>query len=325
MRAAFCVRYGPPEGVVIRDVPTPVPSAGEILIRIRATTVSSGDCRVRGANFPRGFGRLARMALGWSGPRRPILGTECAGTIAAIGGQVSRFQVGDDVIAFTGARFGCHAEYLALPETAAIVPKPAALSFDEAAAVAFGGTTALYFLRDRARVRPGERVLVNGAGGSVGIAAVQLARHFGAHVTAVCSSGKSNRVKSLGADQTIDYAVTDFTAGGDRWDIVVDTVGNLTLGNTRSILNKGGRLLLFAADLPELLAAPFQSATSGIAVICGVAPERTSDLRTLTELSDRGLYKPVIDSRYAFDEIVAAHRRVDAGGKTGSVVVSISG
>lgn len=325
MKAAIVARYGPPENVAIRDLPTPAPADRDVLIRIHATTVSSGDCRVRGANFPRGFGLLARPALGWSGPRRPILGAECAGTVAAIGSRVSRFRVGDEVFAFTGARVGNHAEYIALAENAAIVPKPAALSFDEAATLSFGGTTALHFLRDRARIRRGERILINGAGGSVGIAAVQIARHLGAHVTAVCSSGKANRVRSLGAEATVDYMTTSFAAVGERWNVIIDTVGNLAVPDFRPALGKGARLVLLAAGLPELLAAPFQSAVGGFTVIGGVAPGRLSDVMALKELCDAGVYKPVIDSRFGFDDIVAAHRRVEAGGKTGSVVVTVAG
>lgn len=324
MKAAIVTRYGPPENLVMRDMPTPAPSEHEVLIRIHATTVSSGDCRVRGANFPRGFGPLARLGLGWSGPRRSILGAECAGTVEAIGSRVSRFRAGDEVFAFTGAMFGTHAEYIALAETAAIAPKPAALSFDEAAALSFGGTTALYFLRDRARIQRGERILINGAGGSVGIAAVQIARHLGAHVTAVCSSGKATRVRSLGAETTIDYRTTGFATVGERWNVIIDTVGNLTVQDFRPALDKDARLVLLAAGLPELLAAPFQSAIGGLTVIGGVAPGRLSDVLALKEFYDAGVYKPVIDSRFAFDDIVAAYRRVEAGSKTGSVVISVA-
>lgn len=323
MKAATCTSYGPPENVILRDVPTPAPAGREILIRIHASTVSSGDCRVRGANFPSGFAPIARLALGWSGPRQPILGTECAGTVAAVGPQGSRYRVGDEVFGFTGARFGCHAEYIVLPEDGAIASKPPSLSFEEAAALSFGGTTALYFLRDRARVGRGERVLINGAGGSVGSAAVQIARHLGAHVTAVCSAGKANRVASLGAEATIDYGTTDFAAVGERWDIIVDTVGNVTPRRASSSLNKRGRLLLLAAGLPDLLAAPFHAAR-GMTVIAGAAPDRPADVQDLKNLFEAGAYKPVIDSRFAFADIAAAHRRVDAGGKTGSVAVSIT-
>lgn len=325
MKAAIVERYGPPENAALREVPVPVPTDRQVLVRIHATTVSSGDSRVRGANFPRGFGSLARLGLGWSGPRRSILGTECSGTVISIGPRVSRFRVGDDVFAFTGAKCGSHAEYIALSEAAAIAIKPAALSFDEAAAMSFGGTTALYFLRNRGRVQRGERILINGAGGSVGSAAVQIARHLGAHVTAVCSAGKANRVASLGAATTIDYGAIDFAAMGERWDVIVDTVGNVTPRGVRSALNKRGRLLLLAAGLPDLVAAPFHSARGEITVMGGVAPERREDVLALKELVDADAYRPVIDSRFDLDDIVAAHRRVDAGGKTGNVVVAVAG
>ncbi len=184
-----------------------------------------------------------------------------------------------------------------LLQDGAIAAKPASLSFEEAAALCFGGTTALHFLRDRARVARGERVLVNGAGGSVGIAAVQIARHLGAHVTAVCSLGKANRVASLGAQATIDYGTIDFAVLGERWDVIVDTVGNVTPPRVRSAMNARGRLLLLVAGLPDLIAAPFHSARGRLAVIAGVAPRRREDVLTLKALFDAGAYKPVIDSR----------------------------
>lgn len=321
MRAAVCTAYGGPDVVVVRDVETPVAADDEILVRVRATTISSGDSRVRGSNFPPGFTWMARLIFGVSRPRQPILGGECAGIVEAAGAQVTQFRAGDAVIALTGARFGCHAEVLKVRASGAVVSKPAGISFEQAASLAFGGTTALHFLREPGKLQAGERVLINGASGAVGIAAVQLAKHFGAHVTGICSAANADLVRSFGADAVIDYKTTDFTGTGERWDVIMDTVGNLTFAQCRGSLNAKGRLLLVAAGLGDLLKAPLQSMTSGLSVAGGAAPERAEDLALLAQLCEAGTVKPVIDSRYAFTDIGKAHARTDTGRKAGSVVV----
>lgn len=323
MKAAVCVAYGGPDAVQVREIPAPVARPGEVLIHVLATTVSSGDARVRGARFPSGFALPARLFLGLTRPRTPILGTELAGVVEAIGKKVTRYRPGDKVFAFSGVGMGCHAELKAMPEDGAIALVPAGFSFEEAAAISFGGTTALYFLRDVASVQRGERVLVNGASGAVGTAAVQLARHFGAHVTGVCSAGNAGLVRSLGADEVIDYAVTDFARSGARWDIIVDTVGNATFARCRHALAKNGRLLLLIAGLGDLLKAPLQSKASGLKVAGGTAPERAQDLAALKVLCEAGAFKPVIDSRFPLDRIAEAHRRADSQRKVGSIVVTM--
>lgn len=322
MLAAVCTAYGGPEVVRLDDVRMPTLRADEVLVRVHATTVASADCRIRASRFPRGFGLPARMIFGWSRPRQPILGTECSGTVEAIGARVTNVRPGDAVIAFSGIKARCHAQYVALRADGALVSKPAGLSFAEAATIAFGGTTALYVLRDRARLRRGERVLVNGASGCVGTAAVQLARHLGAHVTGVCSTSNVDLVRSLGADAVVDYRATDFATGGERWDIIIDTVGNAPFGRSRNVLNDKGRLMLVAADLPGLIKAPLHSLASGLTVAGGPAPERAEDLRHLRDLYEAGALRPVIDSTYSFDRIADAHARADCGRKTGSVVVT---
>ena len=323
MLAAICTAYGEPNVVQLREVETPVPKDKEVLIRIHATTVSSGDCRLRGANFPTGFGLMARLIFGLSRPRQPILGTECSGVIEAIGPGVTRFRPGDAVIAFGGAGFRCHAQYRTMREDGTLIAKPAGLGFEEAAAIAFGGTTALHFLRGPGRLKRGERLLVNGASGCVGVAALQLAKHFGAHATAVCSGARSGLVRSLGADAVIDYGSVDFATSGERWDVILDTVGNAPFARTRNALNENGRLLLVASGLPDLLKAPFQSMTSSRKVAGGPAPERTEDLALLAKLAETGVVRPVIDSTYPFARIADAHARVETGHKTGSVVVTV--
>ena len=323
MLAAICTTYGGPDVVQLREVETPVPKDKEVLIRIHATTVASGDCRIRASNFPHGFGLAGRLIFGTSRPRQPILGTECSGVIEATGPAVTRFRPGDTVIAFGGAGLRCHAQYRTMREDGALVAKPAGLGFEDAAAIAFGGTTALHFLRGLGRLQRGERVLVNGASGCVGVAAVQLAKYLGAHVTGVCSGAKAEQVRSLGADAVIDYGSVDFAISGERWDVIIDTVGNAPFARTRNALSENGRLLLVASGLPDLLKAPVQSMMSGRKVAGGPAPERTEDLALLAELAETGVVRPVVDSTYPFARIADAHARVESGRKTGSVVVTL--
>jgi NADPH:quinone reductase-like Zn-dependent oxidoreductase len=324
MLAAICTAYGGPETVVVREVPKPAPRAGEILIRMRAASVTSGDSRVRAANFPPGFAPLARLALGLRGPRRAVLGAEGAGIVEACGPGVTRFKEGDAVFALFGARFGAHAEYAKLRETAAIARVPKGFSFERAAAIAFGGATALHFLRDQGRVAPGERVLVNGASGSVGAAAVQLARHFGARVTGVCSAANAERVRALGAMATIDYAARDFADGRERWNIVFDAVGNAPLSRSCMALVPAGRLLAVVASLGETLGAALRPKRGALRVLAGVAAERAEDLAFLAGLCEAGAFDPPIDSVFSLADIAQAHARVDTGRKTGAVVVTMA-
>jgi NADPH:quinone reductase-like Zn-dependent oxidoreductase len=322
MRAAVCERYGPPEVVRVTEVEKPAPARNEVLIRARATTVTSGDWRVRTLEVPRGFGLMARLALGVTKPRQPILGTEVAGEVVAIGEDVSRFEVGDQVFAFSDIAMGCHAEYRCMPEDGAVALKPASLSHDEAAALSFGGTTALDFLR-RGGIRSGERVLVNGASGGVGTAAVQLARHFGAAVTGVCSGGNAELVRSLGASHVIDYTREDFTRNGETYDIIVDTAGTAPYPRSGASLRKGGRLLMVLGGLPDLLQAPWVALTTDRRVVAGPVKVRAEDVRFLARLAEAGELRPVIDRRYPFEEIAEAHRYVETGRKRGNVVVTL--
>ena len=328
MRAFTYDRYGPPEVLKLQDVPKPAPGDHEVLVRIRATTVTAGDWRVRSLDLPPGFKLLAHLALGFSRPRQPVLGTELSGEIEAIGKAVTRFQVGDPVFGFTGMRMGCHAEYRCLPEEGygrkdeAVARKPANLDHGEAAALSFGGTTALSFLR-KAGLRAGEKVLVVGASGGVGTAAVQLARHLGAHVTGVCSTANLDLVRSIGAERVIDYTREDFTRNGERYDVIVDTAGTAPFRRCEGSLADRGRLLVVLGSLPELLRAPWVSLTTRKKVIGGTASWGVEDLRFLASLAEAGHYRPVIDRRYRFEEMVEAHRHVDAGHKRGNVVVTV--
>jgi NADPH:quinone reductase-like Zn-dependent oxidoreductase len=306
--------------VEFRETPTPSPAAGEVRIRVLATAVTAADWRVRSGVMPRGFGALRGIGLGFGGPRKPVLGTDAAGVIDAVGEGVTRFKVGDPVFAFPGGAFGCHAEFLVMRADGCVAPKPANLSFEGAAALPFGGMTALDFLR-RGEVQAGERVLVNGASGNVGSAAVQLAKHLGAHVTAVCSAPNAPLVRSLGADEVIDYTTCDFAAGGMRYDVVLDSVGNAPYSRMQRILAPRGRLLAVLADLPAVLGSVFAGRTKSHRVIAGPAAEKAADLMKLAEFAAQGKLRPVIDQRFPFERIVDAYRVVDSGRKRGSVVL----
>jgi NADPH:quinone reductase-like Zn-dependent oxidoreductase len=320
MKAALYPRLGPPSVVRIAEVPRPGVGPRDVLVRVRATTVTAGDWRLRSGDAPRGFRLGLRLAMGVFRPRRVILGTEFAGEVVAVGAATTRFAVGDKVF---GARFGAHAEYLAVREDRSLAPVPRNLTLNESAPLSFGGTTALYYLRDLARVQPGERVLVNGASGSVGSAAVQLAKHFQAQVTGVCSAANLDLVRSLGADAVIDYTKEDFTRSGGAFDVVLDAVGNCSFERCAPSLAAGGRLLLVVATLGGLLGARIRPWRSGRKVLAGVATSRAADLVFLRELAEAGAYRPVIDRTYPFDRIVEAHAYVETGRKRGNVVVTL--
>jgi NADPH:quinone reductase-like Zn-dependent oxidoreductase len=272
--------------------------------------------------MPAGFGLLGRMVFGVTKPRQPVLGTELAGRIESVGKAVTRFKAGDSVFAFPGARMGCYAEYRCMPQDDAIEPKPENLSYEEAAALPFGGVTALSFLK-RGALQSGERVLVNGASGSVGTAVVQLAKHFGAQVTAVCSGANAALVTSLGADRVIDYTRDDFTRNGERYDLIVDTAGTAPFARSAPSLADGRRLLLVLGGLTDLLKAPWISMSSTYTVVAGPSKEDPGDLRLLGELASTGKYRPVVDRQYPLDQIVDAHRYLDKGHKKGNIVIRV--
>lgn len=263
-----------------------------------------------------------RLVFGVWRPKQPILGTELAGKVESVGKDVRKFKAGDQVFAFSDAAMGCHAEYKCMPEDGAVVLKPVNLSYDEAAAISFGGTTALDFFR-RGKLQSGERVLVNGASGGVGTAAVQLAKHFGADVTGVCSTANVELVRSLGANHVIDYTKEDFMQNGETYDVIVDIAGTAPFPRSKGSLKEGGRLLLVLCGLPDMLQIPWVSMTSGKKIIAGPATGRAEDLRFLAELAAMGRFKPVIDRRYPFEQIIEAHRYVDTGHKRGNVVITL--
>lgn len=323
MKAAICTAYGSPDVVRILEVPDPVPKPNEVLIRVCATTVSSADARIRGSDFPSGFTLPARLVFGMRQPRKKILGTELAGVVEFAGTNVTRFISGDRVFFFSDSNMGCHCELKTVPEAGLVARIPAGFTFEEAASISFGGTTALYFLRDLGKLERGQRVLIIGASGTVGSAAVQLAKYLGAHVTGVCSGANADLIRSLGADNVIDYTQEDFTRQNEQWDIILDTVGGASLARCRRVLSPRGRLLLAVAGLQDMLQAPFQSKSNGVTIEAGTAPARLKDITELQTLCESGAFRPVIDRIYPLARIAQAHARVDTGRKVGSVVVTV--
>ena len=320
MKAAVCERYGPPEVVHIREVPKPVPVDSEVLVKVYATTVNSGDARVRALRVPRGLGLPMRLKLGFTKPKNSILGFELAGQVESVGSAVTRFQPGDRVVASRGFDLGCHAEYATVGEHGAIAKIPDNLSYQDAVALCFGGTTSLNFFA-LGKLAAGDVVLINGASGAVGTMAVQLAKHFGAEVTAVCSGANTELVRGLGADNVIDYTKEDFTLNGQRYDVIMDTHGNAPYSRVKGSLKPNGRFLMIVGDLWQMLAAVPQKATVNSSA--NDSSTTTADrYQTLMSLADDAVLKPVIDTVLPFAKIVDAHRRVDSGHKVGSVVLT---
>ena len=323
MKAMIYRQYGGPEVVTLAEVAKPTPNRNEVLIRICATTVTAGDHRARSLDLPTGVGLIGRLVFGITGPRRQVLGTEFAGVIEAVGDDVTRFQPGDHVSAFPGGAYGGHAEYRTMREDGPIAPKPTNLSFEEAASLSFGAMTALPFLRDKARIERGERVLVIGASGAVGSAAVQIARYFGAEVTAVTSTRNLHLVRDLGAQHVIDYTQEDFAHSGETWDIIFDTTGTTSYERCARSLSATGRLVLIQASFGQTLGLGKPSKASGHEVLAGYVPARLDDLRLVAQLAATGVLKPVIDRIYPLERAAEAHAYVDTGRKRGSVVLTL--
>jgi NADPH:quinone reductase-like Zn-dependent oxidoreductase len=320
MKAIVYSRYGPPEVLQLKEVEKPVPKDNEVLIKIYATSVTSGDCRMRKADpF------AVRFFNGLFGPKKiMILGNELAGEIESVGKDVKLFKKGDQVFGQTGLRLGANAEYKCLPEDGALAIKPANITYEEAAIIPFGGSTALHFLK-KGNIRSGQKVLIYGASGSLGTAAIQLAKYFGAEVTGVCSTANAELVRYLGADKVIDYTKEDFTKSGHRFDIIFDTLGKSPFsGCVKSLKQKGIYLRAVHMSLSSLVHGFWTSITSNKKVIGGVAVERKENLIFLKELVEKGKLKPVIDRSYPFEKIADAHRYVDKGHKKGNVVITIN-
>lgn len=322
MQAAVYRRFGAPEVVAIEEVDRPAIGPEDILIRTKASTVSIADHRMRARDLPRGLGFLGPISLGAFRPKHPVLGMDVAGVVDRVGERVTRFRPGDEVIAMRGSSFGGHAEYVAMPQHRAVAHKPTTLDFEQSVALVFGGLTAIEFL-EVADLQPGDEVLVNGASGAVGSAAVQLAKAAGARVTAVTSAGNRDLVESLGADEVIDYGAADFAASGRRWRVIMDCVGNAPFSRVEPVLERGGILLLVVTDLRSMLTARRISKRTGSRVVTSAPGNGAVYLERLARLADEGRVVPVIDRTYPLSEVVDAHRYVDTGRKRGNVVLQI--
>ena len=323
MRAAVYRRFGGPESVRVEQLPRPSTGRDDVLIRVHASTVSAADHRARSREVPRGLWLLAAVGIGAFRPRRRVLGMDVAGVVEAVGTDVTRFRPGDEVIAMLGSTFGGHAEYARVRQDGAIALKPRSMTFEDAVTLVFGGLTARGFL-DQAHLAPGATVLVNGASGAVGTAAVQLATLAGAHVTGVCSGANRQLVASLGADRVIDYTTDDFTAEATTYDVIVDCVGTAPFERVAHLINPDGALLLVVADLRAILQAPLRSRRTGKLVTTGVGKPTAEDLSALVGVAEAGSYRAVRDRTYDLADIAEAHRFVDTGHKRGNVVVRIA-
>ncbi len=322
MKAIVHTKYGAPEVLQLKEVEKPTPRENELLIKIFATIVSSGDDRIRGAKFPPLFWLPARIMFGFVKPRKKIMGTSLAGEIESVGENVKLFRKGDQVFGSTDFGPGAYAEYICMSEEGALAIKPANMTYEEAAALFFGGHTALHFLR-KGNIQSGQKILIYGASGSVGTYAVQLARHFGAEVTGVCGTTNLELVKSLGADTVIDYTKEDFTKNGETYDTIFDTVGKSSFsGCIRSLTETGFYLRAVNLELSTIVRGVWTSITSGKKVVGGVAYEKREDLIFLKELFEAGKIKPVIDRTYLLEQMAEAHRYVDKGHKKGDIVIS---
>ncbi len=328
MKAVVYTEFGSPDVLRLEETPKPEPKRDEILVRVRAAGVNFGDIMARsfrsvtprGFNMPFLFWLPAKMAIGWRKPRVRVLGNEFAGDVESAGRDVTRFKPGDAVLGYTGERFGAHAEFLRLSENAPVALKPANLSYEEAAVIPYGALMALSLLR-RVDLRPGRRILINGASGGIGSAAVQIAKHLGADVTAVCGGPRLAYVLALGADRAIDYAEEDFTRGADTYDVVFDVLGRAPVSRVRRVLEPRGVHLCASFKTRHLVAMARTSLARGRRVVCALAPGRLEDLLTVRELAEAGAIRAIVDRRFPMDEAAEAVRYLESGRAEGKVVL----
>ena len=317
MKAILHTQYGPPDLLQFKEVQKPAPKDNEILIAIHATTVSTGDCNVRNFTFvTKSMLPIAKLMFGIGKPwKARVLGTELAGEVERVGKDVTRLKTGDRVVASTGMAGGGHAQYACLPETGAVVIKPDSLSWEEAVAIPFGANTALYFLRDLGKIRAGHELLIIGASGAIGSAGVQLAKHFGATVTGVCSGANVELVKSLGADNVIDYTREDFTKNGKTYDLIFDIVGGTTFDRCQNSLKPNGVFLQNIMELTDIVRVLWTSITGGRKIKGGVAIGNLESMSLIAELAAAGTFRPVIDRSYPLERIAEAFKYVEQGHK----------
>ena len=325
MRCIQFDKYGPPEVLKIVECDIPPFKDNQVLIQVFYSSVQAADWRIRSMNLPRGMTFFGRLFFGFLKPKKQILGTELSGVIKEVGSRVSQFNKGDEVVAVMGARLGAHAEYVVLDSKDLIVKKPKSINYQEAAVAAFGALTAYDFLTFKVKIKSGDRVLIHGASGPVGTMAIQMAKNLGAYVTTVCSQKNFNLVKSLGADQCIDYRNEDFRKIQNKFDIIFDVTGFLNASNCFSALKPEGHLILISASLYEMLSSVFINLLSRKKVIVGVTTESANNLEWVLEQIEAGKLKVVLDQEFTMDQIVEAHRYVEVRHRQGNVVLKISG
>jgi len=330
MKAIVYTNYGSPEVLHLAEVEKPLPGDNEILIQVHATSVNFGDRMARDfkAISPRQFNMpfliwlMAKVSFGLKQPKITILGNEFAGEIIALGKNVKRFKLGDQVFGYTGERMGAYAEYLCLPENGILAVKPGNLAFEEAAAVPYGAIMALSLL-GRAKLRPGAKVLINGASGGIGSAAVQIARSMGAEVTGVCSTAKMDFVKSLGAARVIDYSKEDFTKNGEVYDLIFDILGRSSVSGCKASLTPNGVHLFASFKMKQVFQMLLSSLSDGKKVICALGPGSVETLYSVKTLIEVGKIKPFIDRTFPLEQTAKAHAYVEEGHKTGNVVITV--
>lgn len=325
MKAVIHSKYGPAHELQIKEVNRPFPKSNEVLVKVVAASVTSTDCNVRNFTFvPKSFLLFARLMFGYRKPRIEILGIDFAGEVEVVGREVKQFKRGDQVFGSNGVRFGSHAEYVCVQETGATVKKPDFISWEEAASLSLAGNTALFFIRDLAKIKQGQKILIHGASGAIGTYSVQLAKHYGAEVTAVCSSVNVALVKSIGADRVIDYSKEDFLSSNERYDFVYDVVGKTTFEQCKRILKKNGAYLKNTPEIGDFFKMFRSKIFGGKKVVCGESSERAENLKFLTELIKSGRLKPVIDRVYKLDEIADAYSYAESGHKKGNIIIQIN-
>jgi NADPH:quinone reductase-like Zn-dependent oxidoreductase len=331
MKAIVYSQYGPPDVLHVKEVDQPVPKDNEVLIRVHATPINYGDLLARNFgnvtshefNMPLILLLPAKISFGFSRPKKQILGSELAGSIEAIGKDVRKFKVGDDVFAYCGMNMGANAEYLCMPESGMLALKPANMSFEEACAVPYGGIMATSLLK-KANIQKGQKVLINGASGGIGFMALQLARHYGAEVTGVCSTQRLDYVKALGADKVIDYTKEDFTQNGEKYDLIFDILGKSSFCRCKDSLTANGRYLLASFKMKQLLQMLGTAIMGGKKVICSIATELPEDMATLKELAEAGVIRTIVDRMFPMEQAAEAHRYAESGLKKGAVVIKMT-
>jgi NADPH:quinone reductase-like Zn-dependent oxidoreductase len=327
VKAIVCTKWGSPDVLKLKEVEKPTPKDNEVLIKIHAATVTAGDCELRSLKFPPALKLLARLGFGFRGPRKKILGQEFSGKIVEVGKDVKRFKKGDSVFAHTGFGMGAYAEYICLPEehkgmSGIMAIKPANMSYEEAACVPLGGFESLHYLRT-ANIQSGQKLLIRGAGGSIGTIGVQLAKHYGTEVTAVDSTKKLDMLWSIGADHVIDYTKEDFTKSGKTYDVIFDVIGKGPFSDSIKSLKDQGILLTANSMKSRIVREPGKSKEKSKRIIGGNVSFKPEDLNFLKELIEAGKLKSIIDRRFPLEQTAEAHRYVEKGGKKGNVVITV--